>query len=65
MSAPAITLIAWICGFDADTGRHVRDCGAHVEPASSVAECRRTAASLRAAAPSGVKVVWHECSLRR
>ena len=65
MSPTAITLIAWICGLEADAGRYVRDCNAHVEPVANVAECKRTAAALRAATPAGVKVVWHECSRRR
>lgn len=57
----AFALVALVCGLDGATGRYEADCGGHVESVDSLQECQRYAAWLRATAPAGVKVIWHEC----
>ena len=56
-----LVLIAFICGYDAETDRYTRDCGAYEHEAASMQDCRDMAEWLRGTSPSGVRLVRFEC----
>jgi len=57
-----MTLLLAICLYTADGGRI---CDGASFPMRSFAECRETAAAIRANMPATHKVVWHECASDR
>ena len=56
-----MTLLLAICLYTADG----RLCDGASFPMRSFAECRETAAAIRANMPATYKVIWHECASDR
>lgn len=57
-----MTLLLAICLYTADGARI---CDGASFPMRSLAECRETAAAVRANTPETHKIIWHECASDR